>query len=178
MTTLKYIFGSKCVSLNKIFYPFEYESYNIRYLEYKVTGVIDKRLKAYCHIEIGNKIIHGPCLYHMNVDIYSGIKFSFHGLTTRQGYLTKKHKKIIREGSLSFRRIRSICPRYLPRSINVLVPANRLCNLSCVINVRVIIADYKHEGIHKTNLHCLDTPRVIRQRTWTIRQGQNTLRFI
>ena len=165
MTTLKYIFGSNCVSLDKILGYYQYESYSIRHLSHKVKGLTpNKRLRAYCYIQIGNGIIYDSWSYKMSIDTNIYINLSFRGLITHEGYLTNKRKKIIREGLLRFRRIAwTACPKYLPRSINVLVPANRLCNLSCVINVRIIIGDYKDDTIHKTNLHCLDTPRVIRQ---------------
>ena len=165
MTTLKYIFGSDCVRLTRIFGPYGYEFYSIHYLDYKITRVDSKaRLKAHSHIKIDNHIVHESHWYKMIIDTNAYINLSFRGLITHQGHLTNRRKKIIREGSLEFRRIAwTPCPKYLPRSVNVFMPASRLCNLSCVINVRVIIADYGQEGIRGINLHCLDNPRVIRQ---------------
>ena len=164
MTTLKYIFGSNCVSLDKILGLYRYQSYSIRHLTFKVIGLTpNKRLRAYCKVEVGNKIIHGPCSYTIDIDTYTGTNFNFRGLTTHQGYLTNRRKKIIREGSLGFRRITLVCPKYLPRSVSVFIPNGKLSSFSCVLNIRVILTDYEDDGIHMINLHCLDSPRVIRQ---------------
>ena len=164
MTTLKYLFGTNCVSLNEIFGPYEYLSYNIRYLSYKVVKVTpNKGLRAHCYIKMGNSVVHDSCLYKMNIDTNTYISLSFRGLITHQGHLTNKRKKIMREGSLTFRRIGWFCPKYLPRSVSVFIPTGKLCSFSCVFNVRVIVTHLEYDGIHMINLHCLDTPRVIRQ---------------
>ena len=160
MTSIKYAFGSGCVSLTRIFGSYGCEMYNIRYIDYKVIEISRKgRLKTHCYIQKGNNESYASRFYNLTIDI-PPINLSFYGLVIHQGYLTNKHKKIIREGSLEFRRIPLTHIKYPPRSVTLFVSFRGVCSFCCVINVRDIVSHLGYDGIYNFRLHCLDSPRV------------------